>query len=68
MKLHISHGADPDNPDWFVVKPLEGEFRAGATGLEVTHEMEVTSLLHAGRTVYELDARPFCATLLPVTP
>ena len=52
-KLHISHGADPD--DWFVVKPLEGEITVSAVGTPITHEMAVQSLLAAGRRVYELN-------------
>jgi hypothetical protein len=58
MKLHISHGADPDDPDWFVVRPLDGHTRMSAAGAAVTHDMEVMSLLSAGRTVYEIDAEP----------
>lgn len=53
MILHISHGAkrsdDPSDVDWFVVKPLTGEMH------NPSHVDAVNSLLHAGRTVYELD-------------
>jgi hypothetical protein len=61
MKLRISHGADPgdgSDPDWFVVKPLDGHTRTSVAGTLVTNDDEVHSLLAAGRTVYEIDAEP----------
>lgn len=51
--IYISHGANPD--DWFVVKPQGGSIK-----------IAVQSLLAAGRTVYELDARAFARTREPV--
>jgi hypothetical protein len=61
LKLRISHGADPgdgSDPDWFVVKPLDGHPSTSAAGTPITNDDQVTSLLAAGRTVYEIDAVP----------
>lgn len=58
MILHISHGAmrsnNPTDVDWFVVHPLEGEDKQ-VPGGTLTHEMELESLLRAGRVVFEVD-------------
>jgi hypothetical protein len=43
VKLYISHGADRDNPDWFIVEPRDNPGE------------QVASLADAGRTVYELE-------------
>lgn len=45
MKLYISHGADRENPNWFIVEPREDP------------NEQVRSLVNAGRTVYELVCR-----------
>jgi hypothetical protein len=58
MKVRISHGADPDDPDWFVVKPLDGHPSTSVTGRLITNDDQVASLLAAGRTVYEFDVEP----------
>jgi hypothetical protein len=58
VKLHISHGADPD--DWFVVKPLEGQTSMSIVNTPITHEMELQALRSAGRPVYELDVPWLC--------
>lgn len=63
MKLYVSHGADPDEPDWFIVEPREGHFRMSVLGTPITPEMEVASLLKARRSVYELDVEPFTGQL-----
>ncbi len=63
MRLYISHGADPDDPDWFIVEPREGNTRTSVAGTEITPEMEIGSLLRARRTVYQLDVTPFTGTL-----
>ena len=57
MKIQISHGADPD--DWFVVSPLPGATGRSVTGTVITSEMAVDSLRQAGRSVYELDVKPW---------
>ncbi len=44
MRLYISHGADRENPDWFIVEPRDDPAD------------QIASLLDAGRTVYALDA------------
>lgn len=49
--LYISHGADGE---WFIVEPRD------APG------PQVTSLLRAGRTVYELAAAPFIRAEAPI--
>ena len=59
MKLYISHGArrsdDPDDVDWFVVKPMPGDTETSVAGTPITNNMAVTSLIRAGREVYELE-------------
>jgi hypothetical protein len=73
MKLHISHGAGGGRPDfagadWFVVLPLEGQTERSAAGTPITHEMAVSSLLGAGRAVYEVDLDACRVTRLEQVP
>lgn len=50
MKIQLSHSADPDDPLWFIVRPLPGE--AG-------NEQAAESLRSTGRTVIEVDVVPW---------
>lgn len=46
-KLYVSHSADLDGGKWFIVEPRDNP------------ERQVESLRRAGRTVYELKAKPW---------
>jgi hypothetical protein len=59
VRIQVSHGADTDNPEWFVVWPLPGEVTSAIAGTRITNEMAVQSLEQAGRSVYELDVKPW---------
>jgi hypothetical protein len=61
VKIQLSHGAGDGGVqvDWFVVRPLPGEVTRSAVGTVITNEMTVQSLAQAGRTVIELDVRPW---------
>ena len=56
MKIRVSQGAmNTTGRDWFVVHPLDGQTRVSVAGTLITHDMEVMSLLSAGRAVYEME-------------
>lgn len=63
MRIQVSHGAGSgrgsDDVDWFVVLPLPGQAKLSVAGTPITNEMEVESLLRAGRTVYEVEVEPW---------
>lgn len=50
MKIRLSHGADPDEPQWFIVRPMPGEEGS---------EEAARSLRLTGRTVIEIDVQPW---------
>lgn len=57
-RIQISHGADREDPNWFVVLPLPGETRLSPLGAQ-TNEQAVESLRKAGRSIYELEVEPW---------
>lgn len=61
MKIQVSHSATKADGtvSWFVVQPLPGETEASVLGTPITNEMAVQSLLQAGRSVCEVDVRPW---------
>ncbi len=59
MKVQISHGGDPEEPSWFIVRPLPGETTGSIVGGRITNEMAVQGLLDAGRTVCEVEVEPW---------
>lgn len=59
MKVQVSHGGDPVEPVWFIVRPLPGETTGSLAGGRITNEMVVQDLLDAGRTVCEVDVEPW---------
>lgn len=61
--IYLSHSADRDDPQWFIVEPRPGHTATSAAGTPITPEMAISSLVKAGRTVIELGVIPFQAVL-----